>query len=287
MQRAHLPANLFTVLMAIGATSPATAQVGHTGTPLHETDDTFSIFVGPSDDVFAIKRSKTGSKSTEVHVLSAASTYQKYILQTGTALGESGAETDFAIASNRDLFIFPKSKTGSKKTEVHILSAESGYKKFTLQTGTALHETDASVSFAVAPNRDVFVFMRSKTGSKSTEVHVLSAESNYQKFSLQTGTGLHETDATFEFAVASNRDVFAFKRSKTGSKTTEVHVLSAASGYKSFVLQTGTALQETDNTVEFGVDDARNVFVFMKAKTGSKSTEVHVLSAAKGYKEFY
>jgi hypothetical protein len=39
----------------------------------------------------------------------------------------------------------------------------------------------------------------------------------YQQFSLHTGTALPETDATFAFAVASNRDLFAIKKSGTGT----------------------------------------------------------------------
>lgn len=47
----------------------------------------------------------------------------------------------------------------------------------------------------------------------------------YQAFRLQTGTALHPTDQTFEFGVATNGDVFAIKKSGTGSGTTEIHVL--------------------------------------------------------------
>ncbi|GAA0512014.1 hypothetical protein Ade02nite_44260 [Paractinoplanes deccanensis] len=54
---------------------------------------------------------------------------------------------------------------------------------------------------------------------------MLSAAIDYKEFVLQTGTALHETDDTFEFEVAANRDVFAVKKSNTASTTTEVHVL--------------------------------------------------------------
>jgi hypothetical protein len=94
------------------------------------------------------------------------------------------------------------------------------YKGFTLQTGTPLHETDHTFEFGVALNRDVFAFKKSGTGTNSTEVHVLSAASGYQQFSLQTGTALHETDGTWELRVAPNRDIFALKKNGTGSGTT-------------------------------------------------------------------
>ena len=48
----------------------------HTGTPLHETDDTFDFAMGDWNqdgrpDLLAIKKKKnTSSKSTEVHLLS-------------------------------------------------------------------------------------------------------------------------------------------------------------------------------------------------------------------------
>ncbi len=44
-----------------------------------------------------------------------------------------------------DLFAIKKSATGSNKTEVHVLSAASGYKAFSLQTATGLHETIISL----------------------------------------------------------------------------------------------------------------------------------------------
>ena len=201
-----------------------------TGTALHETDATFQFAVAPNRDVFAIKKSSTGTRSTEIHVLSTASRYQSFSLQTGTALHETGATFEFAVAPNRDVFAIKKSGTGTRSTEIHVLSAASGYQSFSLQTGTALHETDATFEFAVASNRDVFAFKKSGTGTHSTEVHVLSAASGYRRFSLQTGTALHETNANFELAVAPNRDVFAIKKSGTGTHSTEIHVLDASGG---------------------------------------------------------
>ena len=78
--------------------------------------------------------------------------------------------------------------------------------------------------FGVAANRDVIAIKKSGTGTGTTEIHVLSAASGYQRFSLQTGTALHQTDQTFAFGVALNRDVCAIKKSGTGSGSTEVHV---------------------------------------------------------------
>jgi hypothetical protein len=204
--------------------------------------------------------------------------YKDFSLQTGTALHETGENFDFVLAGNRDLFAIKKSSTGTGSTEVHVLSAASGYRRFSLHTGTALHETGANFDFVLAGNRDLFAIKKSNTGTNSTEVHVLSAASGYRQFSLHTGTALHETGANFDFGLAGNRDLFAIKKSNTGTGSTEVHVLSAASGYRQFSLQTGTVLHETDGSFDFALAGNRDLFAIKKNGTGTNSTEVHVLS---------
>ncbi len=289
-----------------GPSAPKFAQfILQTGTALHETDATFDFAFADWNgdgklDLIAIKKSNTGSSSTEVHVLSGASNYQQFILQTGTALHETDATFDFAFADwngdgKLDLIAIKKSNTGSSSTEVHVLSGASNYQQFILQTGTALHETDATFDFAFADwngdgKLDLIAIKKSNTGSSSTEVHVLSGASNYQQFILQTGTALHETDATFDFAFADwngdgKLDLIAIKKSNTGSSSTEVHVLSGASNYQQFILQTGTALHETDATFDFAFadwngDGKLDLIAIKKSNTGSSSTEVHVLSGA-------
>jgi Astacin (Peptidase family M12A) len=248
-----------------------------TGSVLHETDSTFEFCLASNGDLFAIKKSGTGSNSTEVHILSAASNYQSFSLQTGSVLHETDSTFEFCLASNRDLFAIKKSKTGSNSTEVHILSAASNYQSFSLQTGSVLHETDSTFEFCLASNRDLFAIKKSRTGSNSTEVHILSAASNYQSFSLQTGSVLHETDSTFEFCLASNRDLFAIKKSNTRTVSTEVHVLSSASNYQQYVLQTGTVLHRTNDSFTFDVTTSRDLLAIKKRNTGTNSTEVHII----------
>ncbi|MGM9489603.1 trypsin-like serine peptidase [Ideonella sp. YS5] len=204
-------------------TAPYQAFGLQTGTVLHPTDPTFEFGVATNGDVFAIKKSGTQSGTTEIHVLSAASRYQQFSLQTRTALHPTDQTFEFGVAANRDVFAIKKSGA-SGTTEIHVLSAASGYQQFSLQTRTALHPTDHTFEFGVAANRDVFAIKKSGA-SGTTEIHVLSAASGYQQFSLQTRTALHPTDHTFEFGVAANRDVFAIKKSGTQSGTTEIHAL--------------------------------------------------------------
>jgi len=192
-------------------------------------------------DLVAIKKNGTGTKSTEVHILSGASKFQDFILQTGTGLQETDDTFAFAMGkwdadSKPDLFAIKKSKTGTKSTEVHVLSGASGFKKFILQTGTGLHETDATFDFAItdwnADGRpDLVAVKKSNTSKNSTEVHVLSGASNYKNFILHSETALHRTDGTFEFAVADwtrdgRLDLVAIKKRNTGSNSTEVHIMA-------------------------------------------------------------
>ncbi len=251
----------------------------HTPTALEEAGNEFVFLLGSNRDVIAIKKRNTGSGSTEVHVLSAASGYRQFSLQTGTALGETGDEFEFALAPNRDLVAIKKSATGTHSTEVHVLSAESGYRQFSLQTGTALEESGDGFTFLLNDARDLVAIKKRNTGSQSTEVHILSAASGYQEFSLHTGTALAETgDEEFAFQLAANQDLIAIKRRNTGTRSTEVHVLAAASGYAEFSLHTGTALEEGGDNFDFLFAPNRDLIAVKRRGTDTNSTEVHILS---------
>lgn len=262
----------------------ALGQTAQTGTPLHQTDETFAFAMGPNGDLFAIKKSNTGTKSTEIHVLSAASGYQRFGLETGTALHETDASFDFAVAGNGDLFAIKKWGTGSGKTEVHVLTAASNYQKFGLQTGTALHVTDNNFAFGIGPNRDLYAIKRA--GVSSTEVHILNGANNYQSFNLQTGTVLHKTDQSYSFLVAPNGDVLAIKRSRTGTGKTEVHTLPRRNNFQAFGLETGTALHEVGPNFAFALGPNRDIYAIKKTGTGTGKTEIHILAAKNNYGQF-
>jgi hypothetical protein len=74
--------------------------------------------------------------------------------------------------------------------------------------------------------------------------------SGFLEFVLQTGTALHEIDDTFKFLMADMNkdgqlDLVTIKKSGTSSNSTEVHVLSGASGFKTLTTQVGSGLHET------------------------------------------
>lgn len=250
----------------------------HTATALQETGKSYAFGLAPNDDVVAIKKRHTGTDSTEVHVLSAASGYQQFSLHTGTALAETGDEVDFVLSANRDLYAIKKRDTASGSTELHVLSAKSQYGEFSLHTATALPETSDDYEFEIAPNDDIIVIKKNHTDSEKTELQVLSAASGYQKLSKVIVTALGQGGDELTFALARNRDLLAIKKSDTGTSSTEVHILSADSDYSEFSLHTGTALQESDSAYSFFVAQNNDLVVLFRKDTGSSTTEVHRLT---------
>ncbi|RYC78783.1 hypothetical protein BFJ63_vAg18343 [Fusarium oxysporum f. sp. narcissi] len=275
----------------------------HTGTPLHETDNTFQFTFTDWNgdgrpDLVAIKKSKTGTKSTEVHILSGASNFQSWILQTGTPLHETDDTFQFMVTDwngdgRPDLVAIKKSKTGTKSTEVHILSGASNFQSWILQTGTPLHETDDTFQFMVTDwngdgRPDLVAIKMSKTGTNSTEVHVLSGASNFQSWILQTGTALHETDEQYQFIIADwkgrgRQDLVVVNKGKPGADSTEVYTLSGFSNYQNYTLKTKTGLHRTDGGFEFAMVNWNgtgnsDLVAIKKRVTGSNSTEVHILA---------
>ena len=267
-----------------------------TPTILHKTGDSFSFLLGDYNhngyaDLYAISKRCTGSKSTEVHILSGKNNYQSWLLQTGTILHETGNNWKFLLGDYNhdgclDLYAINKNQTGSKSTEVHILSGKKNFQSWLLHTGTILHETDDNWDFCLGDYNnngqlDLYAIGKRCTGSKSTEVHILSGSNNFQSWLLHTGTILHETGGNWEFGVSNysgkgNKDLYCVAKNCTGSKTTEVHILNGSNNYQSWLLQTGTKLHETgDNFCFFAYG---NSLYAIKKDGGSNSTEVHCLN---------
>jgi len=249
----------------------------HQPTELPETDDTFRFFIADwlgagVPDLIGIQSRNTASRRVDVHVLAGGAFYQQFIMQVASALPAIPSLSAFVLADwNRDgrldVLAIRKNQTASLSTEVDILDGLSGLQSLTVpprpSPATALHPTDDGFAFGSADwDRDgipdLFCIKKNNTGTRSTEVHILSGRSNFSRFILQTGTALHETDDTFDFLVTDwNRDgwpdIVAIKKSGTGTNSTELHILSGKTRYQTFLLHTGTCLHETDQSFDFGI----------------------------------
>jgi hypothetical protein len=254
-------------------------------------------------DLFVIKKSDTGTNSTEVHVLDGSTNYQTWLLHTATPQGETGDDWSFAVQDyNRDGFVdifgFKKFGTGSGMTEVHILDGSTNYQTWLLHVATPQGETGDDWSFAVQDyNRDGFVdifgFKKFGTGSGMTEVHILDGSTNYQTWLLHIATPQGETKDDWSFAVQDyNRDGFVdivgIKKLGTDSKTTEIHILDGSTNYQTWLLHTTTPLGEAGRNFDFSVKDYNSdgildIFAIKRFNTDTKSTEVHVLDGASSF----
>ena len=267
-----------------------------TSTILHKTGDSFSFLLGDYNhdgclDLYAISKSQTSSKSTEVHILSGKNNYRSWLLQTGTKLHETGNNWVFLLGDYNhdgflDLYAIKKNQTDSKSTEVHILSGKNNFQSWLLQTRTILHETDDNWDFCLGDYNndgklDLYTIKKNHTGSKSTEVHILSGSNNFQSWLLQTGTILHETGSNWVFGVSNysgqgNKDLYCIAKNCTGSKSTEVHILNGSKNFQSWILQTRTKLHETGNNFSFFAYG--NSLYAIKKDGENNSTEVHCLN---------
>ena len=106
---------------------------------------------------------------------------------------------------------------------------------------------------------------------------------------MQTETALHQTDGTWAFVMDSNKNLVAIKKSNTGSKMTEVHRLSAISGYQQFDMQTQTALHEIDDTWAFAqkyaVDAARLAIEIAEHEANTRSMDGRHQGGDKGSRD--
>ena len=230
----------------------------------------------------------------------------EFKFHTSTLLHKTGENWSFLLGDYNhdgkiDLYAICKNQTGSRSTEVHILSGKNNFQSWLMQTGTILHETGKNWKFLLGDYNhdgylDLYAICKNQTGSRSTEVHILSGKNNFQSWLLQTGTILHETDDNFDFCLGDynndgNLDLYAIAKRNTGSKSTEVHILSGKNNFQSWLLQTGTILHETDDNWAFGVSNYsgngnKDLYCIAKNFTGSKSTEVHILNGSNNFQSW-
>jgi hypothetical protein len=203
-------------------------------------------------------------------------------LQTATALPPTPDTWSFQVFDNGDL-VGVQRQGARGRTELHIVSASSGFRRFALQTETALEAADAGWDFVALANRDLIAVRRSGASGK-TEVHVLDGSAGYRAYKLQTPTVLPATDRRWAFGANSNGDLVCINRlSVTGQ--TEVLVLDAKSRYQRVALQADTALHATDTTWDFGVLPSGDIVAFNRGGSSARS-EVHVLDASRRYGAF-
>ena len=265
-------------------------------------------------DIYGINKQGTGSGTTEVHILNGADQFQTFLLHTSTALEQTGTDGswmfdlgDYNSDGKLDMYVFHKQGTNSGTTEVHILNGADQFQTFLLHTSTALEQTgtDGSWIFNLGDynsdgNLDLYVIHKQGTGSGTTEVHILNGADQFQTFLLHTSTALEQTgtDGSWMFNLGDYNsdgklDVYVIHKQGTGSGTTEIHILNGADQFQTFLLHTGTALEQTGtdgswmfNLGDYNSDGKLDVYVIHKQGSSSGTTDVHILNGADQFQTF-
>lgn len=181
-------------------------------TVLHQTNSDWSFAVAQWNadgvpDLVAINRADAGSNSTAFFVISGANP-NVYLASSGTVLHQTNAAWDFSVADwNRDgtpdIVAIDRADAGSNSTAFFVINGASP-STFIASSGTVLHQTGSEWSFDVLDwdregTPDIVAINRTDAGSNSTALFVINGASP-GSFLASGGTGLHQTNATWQFA---------------------------------------------------------------------------------------
>lgn len=224
-------------------------------------------------DMFAIKRTNTGSGRVEVHVANGAGNFRQNIFSVATpvAADYNGVHdfhlTDWDRDGRSDLVALRKPlgyETGVVR--VTIYSGASNFQNAVF-SGDSIHTVEAGVAydFQIADwNRDttpdLIALKKSHTGSGRLEAHILSGASNFRQYLLNVATVQPaEAWVAYDYRFGDwdrdgRIDLFAIKRSNTPSGRAEVHVSSGASNFGSYILNAVTG-QQIDADYSFELAD--------------------------------
>ena len=262
----------------------------------------------PPANLYAIARSGTASGRVEVHELSQPSGYTQFAVHAATALSVADpGNWQFVMApfgrdGAQDLFAIHWAGTASGQVEVHVLSAASGYQQYLLHAATALPAVPAGQwQFRVAATggdqgADLVAVHYLGTASGRTEVHTLSGASGYHSWINHRATALGTVEpGTWDFLVGDpggQGDLVGVERTGTASGHTELHSLSAASGFTQFTLHRALPLSTTPQpSAEFSLTATDpggdpDLALSLLQGTASGQTELHVLTGTSSYTAF-
>merc|ERR550534_3110551 len=121
--------------------------------------------------------------------------------------------------SNGDLMLI-KNREGTM--EVHILTADTSYQDFGLQSKIELGAEDGhSWHFQLASGDDLMCIKDTCEPDSKVEIHTLTANSNYEEFSVHTKTALDaDLDDHMRYEALPTGDLICIKKSGCDSEMT-------------------------------------------------------------------
>ena len=256
-------------------------------------------------DLVTVQRSGTVTGRTEVSILDGtptvpggASSFQRLLLHTATALGPTDDRYAFSVADwngdgRPDLVAIQKSGAASGRTEVQVIDGASNFQTVLVNTATVMGPTDDRYAFSMADGNgdgrlDLVVVQKSGTASGRTEVRVLNGASSFGDYLAEIVTALGPTDNRHDVSVADwngdeRLDLVMVQKSGTASRRTEVRVLDGASNLNRTLVQKSTAEGPTDERHDLSVadwngDGQLDLVVVQNTGTASGRTEVRILA---------
>ena len=248
-----------TTTISTFAASPGGVVSGvTTATALGATSSDWVFLLTRQADLVGVLPRGGASGRVEVHTLTAASGYTSFSVHAATPLPALPVDTDvqFAVASfagdgRPNLWVILGSGTGSQRTEVHALSAASGYQQWIVHAATALGSfPPGSMRYLVGDGAGrgdlVAVWHGAGTGSGGSEAHVLSAASGWSAFTRHAALPIGPTDdrdwvwGLGAIDADDQADLVVVGRGPTGSGKVEVHAISGAGSLTTWLMHAAT-----------------------------------------------
>ena len=254
-----------------------------------------------SNDIVMIAMANTGSGYFERHALGELSMYQKFSehIATGFSLtGQSGGLTVFPFwfVDDANNILFIKRNLLSGSYAIQGLSASSLWKSFFISTVLPLSASNVydfflpQVANLIDSMHDLHVVQKTGTASGKHEYQRYSALSAWQTQTQRTILPISNDVYTVnqaQYLLAQNRDLYYILTAQTGTGMTEIHALSASSGYQGWSVHAGTALQYVNpSNWDFLLSPKLDLYCIKKTGTSTGNTEIHRLTAATHYKQF-
>ncbi len=211
---------------------------------------------GVRPDLVAVRLTGGSSGRVEVTTATSVSSYRTltHAVTPFPAVAPDTSVQALAGRSAGDLCLAVTGTTGSHQAELHCLSVSSGYTVWVTHAATALSASVSAATsrFLMVPSTGDLVWIPFvTTGSGHPELHRLSAASGYRSWVDHRVLPLSLTSSaasTFVLAPTGSGaapDVMFLPMANTGSSRVEVHVISAASGYRAFSMHVATPVAAT------------------------------------------
>ena len=263
---------------------------------------TYLTIVPDRPDLYAPLLSGTSTGRVELHRASGVSAYAALLPAAVTGLAAMDpAQWRFvsgrALGGGRsDLVGVHTIGTASGRVEVVVSSSASGFtanRVFVTPLPAFTPDAAWQVSAGKSPDDVCFVLLVGGA-SRTVEVHCLAASSSYTTWVLHATTvipsGQPSASSRFLVAPVSGDLYWVMHGSGTGSGRPELHALSAASGFRSWVMHAALPLAYgSDLNAMYALSPTGGApdlaWVVLRGGTSGR-VEVHTMSAATAYTQF-